>query len=130
MLIGEIYQEEIIITSDSIQKFAEFSGDFNPIHFDDNAAIKAGFNARIAHGMISASFFSKIIANSFPGPGAIYLSQSLKFHAPVYINEKLTYRLEALSKHERHPIYTIKTECFGPDGKLKISGEATIKAKE
>lgn len=130
MKIGDVYQEKIQITDDHIKKFAEFSGDFNPIHFEDAIAISQGFKGRIAHGMIGASFFSKIFANSFPGPGTVYLNQTLKFHTPVYLNELLTYNLEVVGVKEGRPIYTVKTEAIGEDGKLRISGEAVILARE
>ena len=129
MKIGDIYQEEIKITPIMIEKFAEFSGDYNPVHFDDSKAQEQGFKGRIAHGMLSASFFSKIFANTFPGAGTIYLSQTFKFHAPVYVDEVLTYRMELIDQKEGKPIFTIKTEAFGPDKLLKISGEAVLRAK-
>jgi 3-hydroxybutyryl-CoA dehydratase len=129
MKIGDVYQEIIQINENHIQKFAEFSGDFNPIHFSDEKAREQGFKGRIAHGMISASLFSKIFATTFPGPGTIYLNQTLKFHAPVYLSEELTYKLEVIDAKEGKPVYTIKTEAYGPDQKLRVSGEAIIKAK-
>lgn len=127
MKIGDTYTENILIDAGLIQKFADFSGDFNPVHFDDERAKASGFKSRIAHGMVSASLFSKIFATSFPGPGAIYLGQTFKFHAPVYLNEVITYKLEVISQKENKPIYTIKTEAFGPDQILRVSGEAVIK---
>lgn len=130
MKVGDIYQEEITITPEHVQKFAEFSGDFNPVHFDDQAAEAQGFKGRIAHGMISASFFSKIFANTFPGAGTIYLSQTFKFHAPVYVNDTLHYRLEVIGAKEGKPIFTVKTEAFGEDQQLRLSGEAVIRAKQ
>jgi 3-hydroxybutyryl-CoA dehydratase len=129
MKVGDIYQEEIQITGQLVEKFAEFSNDYNPVHFEDTAALAQGFKGRIAHGMVSASFFSKIFANSFPGAGTIYLSQSFKFHAPVYLDEVLNYHLEVIAQKEGKPIFTVKTEAFGPDKQLRISGEAVIRAK-
>lgn len=129
MKVGDIYQEEIKIMPEHIQKFAEFSGDFNPVHFNDDEARAQGFKGRIAHGMISASFFSKIFANTFPGPGTIYLSQTFKFHAPVYVNDSLHYRLEVIAQKEGKPIFTVKTEAFGEDQQLRTSGEAVIRAR-
>jgi len=129
MKVGDIYQEEIKITPEHVQKFAEFSGDYNPVHFNDEEAKAQGFKGRIAHGMISASFFSKIFANSFPGPGTIYLNQTFKFHAPVYLNEVLHYRLEVIAQKEGKPIFTVKTEAYGEDQQLRTSGEAVIRAK-
>ena len=128
MKTGDIYTEQLTITSTHIQKFADFSGDFNPVHFDDEAAKAQGFKGRIAHGMVAASHFSKIFANEFPGAGTIYLNQTFKFHAPVYVDDILTYRLEVITQKEGKPIFTIKTEAFGEDNNLRISGEAVIRA--
>lgn len=129
MKTGDIYKEELTITASHIQKFAEFSGDFNPVHFDDHAAKAQGFKGRIAHGMVAASHFSKIFANEFPGPGTIYLNQTFTFHAPVYVDDVLSYKLEVMSQKEGKPIFTVKTEAFGADGKLKLDGVAIIRAK-
>ena len=129
MKVGDVYQEEIKITATLIEKFAEFSGDFNPVHFEDTAAMAQGFKGRIAHGMVSAAFFSKILANTFPGAGTIYLNQTFKFHAPVYVDEVLIYRLEVVAQKEGKSIFTVKTEAFGTDQLLRISGEAIIRAK-
>jgi acyl dehydratase len=129
MKTGDIYTEELTISSTHIQKFAEFSGDFNPIHFDDEAAKAQGFRGRIAHGMVAASHFSKIFANEFPGAGTIYLNQTFTFHAPVYVDDVLTYRLEVIDQKPAKPIFTVKTEAFGVDGKLRIDGVAVIKIR-
>lgn len=124
----KIVEEKIIISEDLIQKFAQFANDFNPIHFDDEAAKKKGFKGRIAHGMLTASLFSGMMATKFPGPGTIYLNQTFKFHAPIYLNDKITLRLELISVKEGKPIFTIKTEALDEEGTLKISGEAIVKA--
>lgn len=129
MKIGDQHTEKIKITAEKIQQFGQFSEDFNPIHFDDESAKAQGFPKRIAHGMASAAFFSKIIAQSFPGPGSIYLGQNLKFSAPVLIDETLTFKLEVIAQKEGKPVFTLKTEAYGEDQTLKISGEAVIKAK-
>lgn len=127
MKVGDLYEETIVITGETIQKFAEFSGDFNPIHFDDSVAIAQGFPRRIAHGMISASFFSKIYATQFPGPGSVFLGQNLKFHYPVFVEDRLFYRLEVMEKKENKPIFLIKNEVYNEDKKILISGESLIK---
>lgn len=129
MKTGDIYTEKLTITAAHIQKFADFSGDFNPVHFDDEAARAQGFKGRIAHGMVAASHFSKIFANEFPGAGTIYLNQTFTFSAPVYVDDVLTYKLEVVSQKEGKPIFTVNTEAFGEDGKLKISGVAVIRAR-
>lgn len=129
MKVGDVYTEKVQITEDHIKKFADFSGDFNTVHFDNEAAKAQGFKGRIAHGMLSASFFSKIFATTFPGPGAVYLGQNLKFHAPVYLNDTVTFRLEVIAEKEGKPIFTIKTEALNSEGGLYISGDAVIRSK-
>ncbi|MCK6594794.1 MAG: MaoC family dehydratase, partial [Bacteriovoracaceae bacterium] len=111
-----------------VRHFAELTGDHNPVHLFDEEAKKLGFKSRIAHGMLSASFFSAILANKFPGPGAIYLGQSIKFHAPVYLNEELTYELEVIAQKEGKPIFTISTVIKNSLNEILVSGEAVIRA--
>jgi acyl dehydratase len=77
--------------------------------------------------MVAASHFSKIFANQFPGAGTIYLNQTFTFLAPVYVNDILIYKLEVVEKKEGRPIFTVRTEAFGEDGKLKITGVAVIR---
>lgn len=79
--------------------------------------------------MVAASHFSKIFANEFPGAGTIYLNQTFTFSAPVYVDEVLTYKLEVLSQKEGKPIFTVQTEAWGEDDKLRISGIAVIKIR-
>lgn len=127
---AKIIEEKITISESLIQKFGDFSGDYNPVHFNDDAARAQGFNGRIAHGMLTSSLFSGILANKYPGPGTIYLSQTFKFHAPIYLNEVITLRLELIHVKEGKPIGTFKTEAFGSDGSLKISGEAVVRSPQ
>ena len=75
------------ITDADIVMFAGVSGDTNPVHLDQEFAAKTPFKARIAHGMLSASFISTVIGTKLPGPGAIYMSQNLRFKAPVKIGD-------------------------------------------
>lgn len=121
------YTEKRIISDSDVRHFAELTGDHNPVHLFDEEAKKLGFKSRIAHGMLSASFFSAILANKFPGPGAIYLGQSIKFHAPVYLNEELTYELEVIAQKEGKPIFTISTVIKNSLNEILVSGEAVIR---
>ena len=86
MNLNQSFTLDICFSELQIIKFAEVSGDFNPIHFDDKAAEKLGFERKIVHGFLSSSVFSRIIGMDFPGNGSIYLSQTLKFIKPVYEN--------------------------------------------
>lgn len=77
--------------------------------------------------MLTASFFSYLLGVKFPGPGTIYLAQSIRFTAPVRMGERLRYRLVVNAQKPDRPIYTLSTEIFGEDGRPRLTGEATIK---
>lgn len=81
------------ITDADIKSFAGISGDNNPVHMSDEYALESRFKRRIAHGLISASFFSALFGTKLPGPGCVYVNQSLNFLRPVYINDTVTARV-------------------------------------
>jgi len=116
---------EKIVTLEDIKKFADVSGDFNPVHLDDEFAKKTIFKGRIAHGFLTASFISTIIATELPGPGSIYLKQSLKFLAPVYINEKILIKVSIVEVNIEKRKLKLSTECF-KNKTLVLTGEAEI----
>ena len=115
--------EKIIITEDMVYKFAEVSGDRNPIHINDEYALKTVFGGRIVHGMLMASFFSKMIASTYPGDGSIYLSQSLDFKNPCYINDEIIVTIKLLNEIDGK--YTIRT-TIRRDDTILVCGEALV----
>lgn len=114
-----------IITEQDIVKFAEISGDTNPVHLDAEYATGTVFKERIAHGMLSASLISTVLGTKLPGPGAIYLSQTLKFKAPVKIGDEVTATgtITKLNRERRRA--TIECVCT-VGGKPVIEGEAMV----
>ncbi len=124
--LGETAQLSTTITDRDIQAFAELTGDHNPVHLDDAFASRTRFKRRIAHGMLVASQLSKVIANDLPGQGSVYLSQTLKFVAPVYPGDTVTARVTVLSVREDKPIITLETVCVNQDGQKVITGEAIV----
>ena len=84
------------ITETDINQFSEVTGDDNPVHINENFAKETIFKKRIAHGFLSASLISTVIATKLPGPGSIYINQSLKFLAPVFINEEVSVNIVIL----------------------------------
>jgi 3-hydroxybutyryl-CoA dehydratase len=113
------------ITEADILLFAAVSGDTNPVHINAEAAAASMFKERIAHGMLSASLISTVLGTRLPGPGTIYLGQSLKFKAPVRIGETVTATatITALDAVKRRA--TLSTVCT-VGGKPVIEGEATV----
>jgi 3-hydroxybutyryl-CoA dehydratase len=114
------------ITDDDIRAFAEATGDTNPLHLDEQFARQTRFGRRIAHGMLSASLISAVIANELPGPGSIYLGQTLQFVAPVYPGDKVTARVTITSIRNDKPIIKLETVCTTQRDEVVIKGEATV----
>ena len=114
------------ISEADVQAFADVTGDHNPIHLDEEFAKSTRFGRRIAHGMLSASLISSAIANKLPGPGSIYLSQTLKFVAPVYLGDTVTARISVTAIREDKPILSLETICENQRGEVVVKGEATV----
>ena len=124
MRVGDTATRTLRVSDELIRNFAELSGDRNPIHLDEGFAQKSRFGRRIAHGMIPASLISAVIGNSLPGPGTIYLGQTLQFLAPVFVDEAVTARVTVTAIKESKPIATLETVCENQKGELVVKGEA------
>ena len=114
------------ISADDISLFAALTGDCNPVHLDNAYAATTPFGHRIAHGMLVASLISAAIANDLPGPGSVYLGQTLKFLAPVYPDDTITATVEVVGVREDKPIVTLRTICTNQNGVQVIDGEAVV----
>jgi 3-hydroxybutyryl-CoA dehydratase len=114
------------IGDEDIRAFAEASGDHNPLHLDEEFAKQTRFGRRIAHGMLSASLISAVIANELPGEGSIYLGQTLQFVAPVFLDDTVTARVTVASIREDKPILKLETVCTNQRNEVVIKGEATV----
>ena len=114
------------ITDEDIRKFADASGDHNPLHLDEEFAKTTRFGRRIAHGMLSASLISAVIAGELPGEGSIYLAQTLQFVAPVFPDDIVTAKVTIVSQREDKPIVKLATLCTNQHGEVVIKGEATV----
>ena len=113
------------ISEADILMFAAVSLDTNPIHVDAEAAKQSIFGERIAHGMLSASLISALLGTRLPGPGAIYMRQSLRFVGPVRIGDTVRATVEVISLHPEKKRATLKTTCMVGD-ELVIEGEAYV----
>lgn len=113
------------LTLNDIQAFAAVSGDTNPVHLNEDFARPTMFKTRIAHGMLSASFISTVIGTKLPGPGCIYVSQSLRFKAPVRIGDTVTARAEVIELIPEKRRLKLKTTCHCGET-VVIDGEAEV----
>jgi 3-hydroxybutyryl-CoA dehydratase len=105
--------------------FARLTGDANPIHLDESFAAETPFKRRIAHGMLSAAYISAVLGTKLPGPGCIYISQTLNFRAPVHIGDEVTARVRISDLIENRKRAIFACAC-AVGGKIVVEGEAVI----
>lgn len=113
------------ITERDIEVFAELSGDNNPVHLDEEFAAGTIFKKRIAHGFLTGALFSTVLGTKLPGPGCIYMSQSLKFRAPVYIGDEVVATCKITGVDNDKGRVTLACDC-SVNGKTVLEGEATM----
>lgn len=123
---GDKASRTTTITDAMIRSFADLTGDTNPVHLDDAYAAGTRFGRRIAHGMIAAGLISATLANDLPGPGTVYLSQTLQFRAPVYPDDTLTTTVEVRAVRPDKPIVTLGTLCRNQNEVVVLEGEAVV----
>ncbi|HNM77523.1 MAG TPA: MaoC family dehydratase [Tepidiformaceae bacterium] len=124
--IGDSASFTKTMSETDIYLFAGITGDLNPAHVDAVSAADGMFKQRIAHGMLSGSFISTVLAMKLPGPGTIYLGQELSFRGPVFIGDTITARVECTEKLEQRKWLKFKTTVTNQDGKLVVDGSATV----
>ena len=114
------------ITDTHISAYADLTGDFNPVHVDEAYARTTRFGGRIAHGMFTAGLISAVLGNGLPGPGSIYLSQTLHFRSPVYPGEIITASVKVLDVRQDKGIVVLDTRCTNQRGETVVEGEAVL----
>ena len=124
--VGDSAEVTKKIEQSDIDAFANVTGDHNPVHVDEEFAKTARFGKRIAHGMLTASLISAVLANKLPGEGSIYLGQTLKFLAPVFPGDEITARVTVKEIREDKPIVKLETVCVNQREEVVIRGEATV----
>jgi 3-hydroxybutyryl-CoA dehydratase len=124
--VGDSAWASRTIAEADLINFAGISGDFNPIHTDEEFAKETIFKGRIAHGFFTASLISSVLGNQIPGPGGIYVRQDLRFLAPVRVGDTITTRLELIEKREEKKRIILETVCTNQDGKDVLVGEAEM----
>ena len=123
--VGQSAELTRMVDEKAIQAFADVSGDHNPVHLDEAFAATTQFKGRIAHGMLSAAYISALIAGKLPGPGAIYLGQTLTFKRPVKIGDEVTVTATITALDAEKARAVLSTVCT-VGGKTVLDGEATI----
>jgi len=124
--VGDTAQFSKTVSETDVYLFAGVSGDFNPAHINEQYAAGTFFGKRIAHGLLSASFLSAVLANQLPGPGSIFMSLSVKFQAPVFIGDTITARAEVAHLDSEKNRVTMNLTCINQDEKQVLKGEAVL----
>ncbi|MET0399413.1 MAG: MaoC family dehydratase [Longimicrobiaceae bacterium] len=124
--VGDSAEFSKTITEADVVLFAGITGDFNPVHIDQQAAEKSRFGGRIVHGMLTAGLISAVLGMRLPGPGAIYLHQSLRFTGPVMLGDTVTARAEVLELIPAKQRVRVATTCRKQTGETVLDGEALL----
>lgn len=114
------------IAEADVYGFAGITGDFNPLHVNAEYAKQSRFGERIAHGMLTAGLISAVLGMRLPGPGGIYVSQSLKFLRPVKIGDTVTATAEVTAYRKTERVLTLRTSCANQHGDIVVDGEAVL----
>ena len=125
LAVGQSAELTRTVEAADIDAFAAVSGDTNPVHLDEAYARTTAFQGRIAHGLLTGAYISAVLGTRLPGPGAIYMSQSLRFRRPVKIGDAVTARVTVTALDERRGHATLSTICQ-VNGRAVVDGEAVV----
>ena len=125
--VGDKFEKDYSVSYEMVRKFAEISGDWNPAHHDAEYAANTVFKKQIAHGMISVAQFSGIFGMDMPGLGAIWMNQSAKFLAPVYLDQPYKAVVEVKEVNAERNVVVFDTYCMDAEGKKVVEGEGALK---
>ena len=115
-------------SADDVATYAGLSGDRNPVHLDESAAKRIGFQGRLVHGMLAAGLISRLLGTKLPGPGTIYLSQELRFLKPIYVGDELVAEVEITGRRADKPIFEIATRIRS-SGEVAVDGRAVVQLR-
>jgi acyl dehydratase len=122
--VGQKATRSLTLTTQHVRTFAELSGDYNPLHFDEAFAAGTKFGRLVVQGGLTTGLLHALVAMDMPGPGTVFLSQNWKFTAPVYIGDTITAEAEVLSVHPSKPVTQLRVVVRRQDGEVALDGEA------
>lgn len=124
LVVGQKASRSLQITKEHVRKYAEITGDYNPLHFDEAFTARTKFRRLVVQGGLTTGILHALVAADMPGPGTVFLSQNWKFTAPVFIGDTITGEAEVVSIHETKPVTQLKVRVVREDGETVLEGEA------
>jgi acyl dehydratase len=121
--VGQRARRTKTVTAQDVDLYADITGDRNPLHFDPDFAARTRFGRLVAQGGITAGMLNALVAMDLPGPGTVFMSQSLRYLAPTYLGDTLTAEVEVLALKPDKPVCQIKTTITNQDGTVVLEGE-------
>ncbi|MFQ5704753.1 MAG: MaoC family dehydratase [Gemmatimonadales bacterium] len=122
--VGQSATRTVRFTAEHVARFAELSGDYNPLHFDEEFAAATKFGRLVVQGGVTTGLLHALVAMDMPGPGTVFLSQDWKFTAPVFVGDTVTAEVRVLSTHETKPVTQLGVRVSRQDGVTVLEGEA------
>ena len=122
--VGQTATRTLRVDHEAVEKYAQITGDRNPLHFDEAFAAATPFKKLVVQGGITAGILNALVAEDLPGPGTVFMSQELKYIAPVFIGDTIVGNIEVLEVHSRKPVTKIRAEVSRENGEVVLTGEA------
>ena len=124
LFVGKKATRTLTLDAEKVQTFADLTGDYNPLHFDESFTAKTKFKRLVFQGGLTTGLLHALVAMEMPGPGTVFLSQNWKFTAPVFIGDTITAEAEILSIHESKPVTQLKIKVTRESEETVLEGEA------
>lgn len=124
LIVGQKAFRSITLTAGHVRAYAEMTGDYNPLHFDEEFTSRTKFEKLVVQGGLTTGLLHALVAMDMPGPGTVFLSQNWKFTAPVFIGDTITAEAEVLSVHATKPVTQLKMTIRRQEGETVLEGEA------
>ena len=124
LFVGQKATRTLTLDAEKVQTFADLTGDYNPLHFDESFTAKTKFKRLVVQGGLTTGLLHALVAMELPGPGTVFLSQNWKFTAPVFIGDTITAEAEILSIHESKPVTQLKIQVTREGEETVLEGEA------
>ena len=124
LTVGQTASRSMTVTAEHVRSYAAISGDYNPLHFDEDFVAQTRFGRLVAQGGLTTGILHALVAQDMPGPGTVFLSQNWKFIAPVFIGDTIRGSAEVLSVHESKPVCQLRMTVERDDGETVLEGDA------